>query len=181
MAFCPKCRSEYRAGITHCATCEVALVSEEELPKLMSDAEIIAALAEEELATVFEGPLASLRPVQEKLLEAGIPAALRQGEELKTEMGLFIKLSLVVRKEDLPRLIELLGEEYREDLAREGLLGDAPDQMDHPEDPDHEEGSGNPDGPGEGKALACPACGCTEPLVDGECPDCGLFLGEGEG
>lgn len=23
----------------------------------------------------------------------------------------------------------------------------------------------------------CPACGCTEAPVDGECSDCGLFLG----
>lgn len=176
MAFCPKCRAEYRVGITHCATCEVALVAEEDLPAVMSDAEIIAALADEEVVTVFEGPLAGLRPVHEKLLEAGIPAALREGEELKTEMGLFIKLALVVRKEDLGRVAELLGEEYRESLAREGLLSEALDREGPLEAPEASEDGGE-EGEGGAKALACPACGCTDPLVDGTCPDCGLFLG----
>mgnify|MGYP000396718311 CR=1 FL=1 len=29
--------------------------------------------------------------------------------------------------------------------------------------------------------ITCPACGHTGALVNGECADCGLFLGEPEG
>lgn len=170
MPFCPKCRSEYRADIQRCATCDEALVAEEDLPVHMSDQEIIAAMSEEELVSVFEGPLQALKPVQTRLLEAGIPAALRQGEELKTEMGLFIKLQLVVRKDDLEKVAGLVGEEYRENLRREGLLDVATSEgLEHPQSDASEETDGD---------LACPACGCTDPLVEGECPECGIFLGE---
>lgn len=180
MPVCPKCRAEYRSGITQCAHCEVALVAEGDLPDIMSDEEIIAAMSDEELVTVFEGPLAALRPVHDKLLAAGIPAALREGEELKTEMGLFIKLSLVVRKDDVTRVAELVGEEYRESLAREGLLDDTMDRHLGADRAGGGNGAGDQGEGGEEPAEttpACPACGCTEPLVDGECPECGLFLG----
>lgn len=168
MPFCPECRAEYRAGIAKCAACEVPLVSEDELPELLSDDEIIGALSEDELVPAFEGPLQALRPLQEKLLAAGIPAAMRQGEELTTEHGLFIKLELVVRKSDIDRVAEVLGEENRKALEREGLSVHVV-PLRSPEAEEEDEA-------GE-ESLACPACGCTEPLVEGECPECGLFLG----
>jgi hypothetical protein len=52
----------------------------------------------------------------------------------------------------LPRVAELLRSDWGELLARDGA---APIDL-----------SGD----------ACPACGCTAPLVEGACSDCGLQL-----
>jgi hypothetical protein len=57
----------------------------------------------------------------------------------------------------------LLNTEWLELVAREGTVGEACEI------------------PGEAVAEdgypPCPACGCTEAPKDGECADCGLFLG----
>ena len=39
MAWCPKCKNEYREGITHCPDCDIDLV-EELLPEQEEDFEI---------------------------------------------------------------------------------------------------------------------------------------------
>jgi hypothetical protein len=54
----------------------------------------------------------------------------------------------------------LLKEEWEDELKRSGLT---PVEMKPKE--------GNQGG------VTCPACGTTAPLVNGECSDCGLFLG----
>jgi hypothetical protein len=62
----------------------------------------------------------------------------------------------------VPRIAALLEDEWKKELARNGL-----------------EGAVNPaasDGAAPGE-VACPACGTTAPLVDGACSDCGLTLG----
>ena len=58
----------------------------------------------------------------------------------------------------MPRLAELLRDDWRSTLAREGL---APVAVTVAADAEH---------------LPCPACGTAAPLVDGACSDCGLQL-----
>jgi hypothetical protein len=192
MAFCPRCRAEYRKEITRCPTCDRELVDEQELPPKLTDAQVVAALEEdkEELVTVAEGTLQGLRPVQEQLIETGIPAALRKSEEMMTEAGRFLRLEVLVRQRDAEQAILMvrealqgeLSEEMLEGIARlqavPGAAGDAGEG--EGEDPFDEAEPGKEGEEGEEGALACPACGSTEPLVDGECPECGLFLGSGD-
>ncbi len=170
MPFCPKCRSEYRKDITHCPTCDVDLVGEAELPEQLTDDQVIAAMAEEDLEVVAEGTLQGLKPVQDVLIAEGIPAALRKAEELMTEAGLFLRLELVVRKSDL---------ETAGPVVREALQGELSEEMREGLAHIYGEGDSEEDEAEEGDGPApCPACGCTDPLVNGECPECGLFLGD---
>lgn len=74
--------------------------------------------------------------------------------------------------------------DWLEMVAREGTVGQIMMvQPDEDGDGDGDE-DGDGDGDGDGSAgegsddLPCPACGTAAPLVDGECSDCGLFLGE---
>jgi len=64
-------------------------------------------------------------------------------------------------------------------VVREGTVGQItmvqPDEDDDDDDDDDDDADGDGDGDGE---LPCPACGTAAPLVDGECSDCGLYLGE---
>jgi hypothetical protein len=71
--FCPNCESEYRAGITHCSDCDVALVSElrpeiEHLGNLMP-------LAEERSAELVADLL-------DRLEKAGVPYVIEAGTAL---------------------------------------------------------------------------------------------------
>jgi hypothetical protein len=52
-----------------------------------------------------------------------------------------------------------LRSEWEQELVREGLAPVAAQQ------------------PTRAGAVACPACGTNEPLVNGACSDCGLILG----
>lgn len=177
MAFCPQCRAEYRPEITHCPVCDVDLVDAESLAPEMTDDRVVALLAAAELTVVAEGTLQGLKPVQDALIASGIPAALRKAEEVMSEMGLFLRLELVVRQED---------EEVAGALVREALGGDLSEEMREGMEAlfvggDAAQGGGEGEAEGEEpETLACPACGCTDPLVNGECPECGLYLGEGE-
>jgi hypothetical protein len=71
MAFCPKCRYEYREGFTTCADCGAALVNA--LPETPVETETPSP-AEDELVAVYEAKdelqAATLKQVLE---EAGIP------------------------------------------------------------------------------------------------------------
>jgi hypothetical protein len=71
--FCPNCESEYRAGITHCSDCDVALVDElhpeiEHLGNLMP-------LAEEKSAELVGDLL-------DRLEKAGVPYVIEAGTAL---------------------------------------------------------------------------------------------------
>ena len=67
-----------------------------------------------------------------------------------------------VVRHDLPRIAELLRDDWRDGLAREGL---APVAVTADADAEH---------------VPCPACGTAAPLVEGACSDCGLQLEWGE-
>ncbi|MFH2007040.1 MAG: hypothetical protein ABI333_10685 [bacterium] len=174
MPFCPECRSEYRREITTCPTCRLELVEEADLPEALTDEEIFASMSEEELISVARGGLDGCREIQQMLLENQIPAIIRKVEDVVVEAGHFLALEVLIRAEDSVRKDTLFRQEWAESMRRDGLAsgaltfalaGDA-----EPLEED-EESDGVP---------ACPACGSTEPLEDGECPDCGLFLGDDE-
>jgi hypothetical protein len=178
MPFCPQCRAEYRKEFSHCPTCDLELVQEQELPPKLTDEQVVAAMAEEELASIAEGTLQGLKPVQDQLIESGIPAALRKSDEMMTEAGLFLRLELVVRKSDAEQASSRVRQALQGEVSEEMLDGIAElQQVAAQGEPEEgaEEGAEEAEG-----APACPACGSTEPLVDGECPECGLFLGTEE-
>lgn len=168
MPFCPKCRAEYREGFTRCATCGVDLVdSLEDVPEPITEDNAVEYLRGKELAVLVRGDLDSCREVCNALLQEQVPAIIAPYDENVPSARLAMLLDVLVAEEDVERAVTLLQADWHDMLERDGLqwLG-----VGAPEEEAEE------DGP-----LACPACGSTAPLVDGCCPDCGLYLGDEEG
>ena len=175
MPICPECRSEYRREIMHCPTCDCDLVEAVDLPELLSDDEVLAALSEDELVSVARGPVEWCREVQDKLLAERIPAAIRQVDDEVAAAGHMLILQVIIRSDDGLRATAVFDKELRENLGRDGLEWSG--MLNDPRGDQEGEGADEEASEAEGP-MACPACQSTEKLVDGECPDCGLYLGE---
>jgi hypothetical protein len=119
-----------------------------------------ALLADVELVPAVEGSVAAARELERRLLANEIPVMLATPDACCGSGGCAPKLQVLLREEDVPRLGQLLKDEWLEALAREGL-GDGLMALGTPS---------------SGEALACPACGFAGPLVEGACGDCGLQL-----
>jgi hypothetical protein len=184
MAVCPRCRSEYRAEFTRCASCDVDLVDPATLPPELAEDDVLEALAEEEnLVSVSRGTVEWCKEIQRKLLARQIPAIARRADDVLAAPGQHLVLEVVIREEDSDRAAEVFNQELLEKLERDGLLGElaqlhaARDRAEQPAS----DGAGDvaAEGPAAEEApLACPACGSTKKLKKGKCRKCGLFLGE---
>jgi hypothetical protein len=73
------------------------------------------------------------------------------------------KIQILVAKDDIPRVAQLLSQRWRDLLEREGTV-----DVEAPAAPKGELG--------EDEHPPCPACGTAAPLVAGACSDCGLQL-----
>jgi hypothetical protein len=125
----------------------------------MSELEAVEALHEAELVTVAQGRLGEIKELQDKCLDAGIPAMAARPDQGCNKCG--ASLHLMVRETDVTRVVELMQRAWSELVAREGVAATLP-------------------APGQvavaGDDLPCPACGTVAPLVKGACSDCGLQL-----
>lgn len=111
----------------------------------------------EELLPVVQGALDAVREVAGLCEEAGIESTVGTEECKCGKQGCAPKFRLLVPKDELAKVQQLLQDRMQEALARDGLT------------PIAVEDSGEGDPP-------CPACGTAAPLVDGACSDCGLQL-----
>jgi hypothetical protein len=171
MAYCPECRSEYRAGITECASCGGVKLVDQLPPSTEIREEEIASTQAIGMTGSDDGPLVEIEgqridPTRVFVLE--IAADLKdilQGAKIP---AVIVPLDMIefpdqrprfevrVREADLGRAKELLAKIWREQMEREGVGGaDASD------------------------VETCPACGAHVPLDVEECPDCGLVVGAG--
>jgi len=169
----------------------VDLVAAEELPEMLTDEEVIASMAAEDVTAITRGSIEDCRETQRKLLQQRVPAAIHEAQDIVGEAGHFRILQVVVRNEDIERAVEVLQLDWVEGAQREGLLGDV--RVADAQEPSADAGEGADEGGGgededeggedEGgedekePEPACPACGCTKPLKKGKCRDCGLHLG----
>jgi hypothetical protein len=161
--FCPKCRSEFRAGVKTCANCEVPLVEElGEIDKFASAEGMAELIGERDVEALVVGQYASLREVQRELAKRRIPTVIAGEAEEEVQTAMHNRLFLMVAADDLERARQALDERWKKGLATEGLMLVTP--------------SAEP----EGDAMSCPACGAAVPPDAKECPECELFLGAGE-
>ena len=116
---------------------------------------------EEDLVTVFVGDLNNCRERLHELAEEGVPSIIVAYEEVISSMGPPV-LQLLVRKEDIEDVAEIFAEIWEEVLDTEGIGDVVNDVIDLSAD-----------------TIVCPGCQTEtdEVTEEGECPECGLFLG----
>lgn len=163
MPYCPKCRAEYREGFEVCGSCNVQLVdSMEEIPEPLSDEHVAEMLRDRPVLPVVRGGVEACKEIRDALLMEQIPAVIRTPEDMESFAAVAMVLEVAVLEEDLPRSVAALQADWHDMLSRDGLqfaVGGISEEV------------------GEDEELACPGCGSTKPLENGECPDCGLNLG----
>jgi len=160
---CPKCGDTFRPGFTRCATCKVELVD-----KATYAAGVAAmdapqrALAGKKTVAVVHASLQACREIEGALLDAGIPCILQTDTEDGDVLAPgAMKIGVVVAEDDVPRVTQLMKSRFEALIKREGVGTFRTEAIDV--------------GAAE---VECPACGHKGPLKNGECADCGLFLGE---
>ncbi len=181
MPFCPKCRAEFEEGFEVCGSCNVGLVSNiEDVPEPITPERAVDFLKDKELAAIVRGSVSACKEIVDTLLSIQIPAVIIPAEDVDPRSGVAMVLDVLVAEEDLERAIGLLNDEWKDLLEKDGLqfMNDSEaepteEEMNHGDD----EESGEEYDDDDGEEPACPACGSKEPLKEGECPNCGLYLG----
>lgn len=157
--FCPECRSEFRAEIVFCQSCEVDLVAALESEDLFTSIQKMeATLAEVALVPVVMGNPPELRRLQEGLYRERLPSVLANAGEGAYTPGTAAQLYLMAPEEDLPKIADYITRTNQESLHREGVVEEV----------------------SLGQISSCPACGSDAPTEAAECPECGLMLGVSE-
>jgi len=104
------------------------------------------------------GSLTDMKRMVEACKAEGISAALWAEESCDTSGGCGCgpKIHLIAPEEEIPKVAALMQQRWMQSLHREGTLVE------------------RQAAPGE--EPPCPACGSTQALAQGACPDCGLQL-----
>jgi hypothetical protein len=155
MPFCPVCQSEYRAGFTRCSSCDVDLVDQLEGEIHFSEEEVQQALSGQELVGISRGTMDAVLETRELLAASRLPSLVVQDKEQPSDPNQPKRMILVVRKSDVPKASELLGDMFKKLVSKEGLDANV-----------------------ELKTDICPACGNKLPEDAEECPECGLVVGK---
>ncbi len=160
--FCPRCRSEYRAGFTRCAHCEVDLVPELPPADLYESPEAMARVLEgKDTQPIMVGSHVDLAQVQRFLGRQQILSVLASEADQEVDAPMHQRLYLMVAADDLERARAVIQRQWRDGAISQGLV--------------------SKDGGGPVSDAVCPACGAAVPASASECPDCGLFVGAAEG
>lgn len=139
-----------------------------------AEAELAAA---DELVPCVQAPLLEAKALRDACLERDIPVLLDRGACCGAGgCGCAPKLELLARPGDAVRVLGLLEERWRALALREGTAAHYAMGADEAQEMTTTTTTST-SGPEPGGAeMPCPACGCTEPLAEGACTDCGLQL-----
>ncbi len=160
---CPTCGGRFRAGFVRCGSCKVDLVDEAVVEAaLAARDDPRKALAGRKVVAAIHASLSACREIEAALLEAGIPCVLsadaEEGEPLAAGA---MKIGVMVAEDDLAGVSAVMKARFEALIAKEGVGQFRTDAIDV-----------------TAAEVTCPACGFTGALTNGECADCGLFLGE---
>ena len=160
--YCSVCRSEFREGITRCASCDVALVEKLPFPDPTGDEKAMAeALADRALVSVVVGQVHNIREAQAVLKSAKIPSLVAPEADSEIDPGMHPRLYLLVAQEQVEEARAVFESQWMQGLAGEGV-----------------EFAANPSD--DSDESVCPACGTALTPNVTECGECGLFLGAAE-
>lgn len=157
--YCPQCGDEYRAEITTCAECKIALVPGALMAQAAAGPVYRPIETHEELVAVRHGPLLLIRQLEEYLRSAGLASLVTPGEDGRCATGCRgPEVELKVRATEVEQVLAALDEEHRRSTGL-GL---------------HDESLNGALYEMEVGQAACPACGCLFSADTVLCPDCGL-------
>ncbi|MBI5498368.1 MAG: hypothetical protein HY904_25425 [Deltaproteobacteria bacterium] len=165
MPYCPSCYSEYRRGYSDCASCKVPLVEKLEDALEMGEAEQATYFQDKSVVMVTQGGIATVLEVRDILETGGCPCRIRpvEGSDDMPPVAQLFRLDIV--DTDLDKARAILGNRWKESLAKEGVTAAATEKEAVLAD---------------GSETECPACSTRFTPKDtksAECPECGLFLG----
>jgi len=164
MAVCPSCEAEFRDGFDRCATCDVALVE----PGQLEQEAALHGSPKERLQTaqkafIPQPSLTAARELEGALLGAEIDCYTHV-EEADTDVALgsasSMQYAVVIAQDQIETVKDAMKDRFAAMLESEGFGSLQTDAIDL-----------------ESEEVTCPACSTTAALVNGECAECGLFLG----
>ncbi len=164
LKYCPRCNDEYRAEITTCATCEIELLTgtqmlELEKQKQQKKANRSMELSpDDEMVNIRKGPVIQMKELQILLEREGIPSLAVADEGGCGQGCCGTDLLLQVRMSDVQDVLAILAREHVRSTALE----------------DHDTTYAGAVFNTAAENATCPACGCSFPTTQAECPDCGL-------
>jgi len=160
--YCPRCHDEYRPDIQRCAACGVALqngalvLAQMEAQKHKTTRSLKIE-ADEPLLAVRKGTVAQIKELQTRLMQRGLPSlAIKEGAGGCGCRG--TELVLQVRESDLPEVMAVLEEEYRQSTGLD----------------DHDTRFAGAVYDTQAAEAVCPTCGHRFSTTATVCPGCGL-------
>jgi ferredoxin len=163
LKYCPSCNDEYRAEIVTCAACNVELLTGtqmlelEEQKQQKKDGRSMTLSPDDEMVSIRKGPVMQMKELQVLLERQGIPSlAIKDSSCGKGCCG--NDLILQIRMSDVQEAMAFL----EQDHVRSTALNE--------HDTTHAGAVFNT----AAENATCPACGCSFPTTQAECPDCGL-------
>ena len=160
--FCPKCRGEYREGVTRCAICDVDLIAVVppadpfESPEKMAEV-----LKDKDLEALMVGNVAGLKHAQSDLAKRHIASVIAPEGDEELQPGLHARLFLLVAQTDLEAARQYIEDKWAAGIEKEGVMFHSPVSATN-------------------DATRCPGCGEPVPASVSTCPSCELFLGDSE-
>jgi len=167
MKICPTCREEFFDHVETCGACHVHLISEAEAQALVSSDGLLSKeeMLEAEMVSLVEAGLLQCREIEKALARKKVSCVVYP-VNLEGESSAALgatgdrRYMVIIRVQDLDKAKTALEGQFMEQVAREGQGAFVAEPVNLSEG-----------------VINCPACGETNPLKDGECPVCGLFLG----
>lgn len=168
MKICPSCQEEYLDHIEKCVGCHEALISELDAKNVRPQNALLTKedLLNSDMVPFVEGSLAHCREMEKVLLKSRIscvvyPVSLSSdGNAATLGSASEMKYIVLLRESDVEAAKEALLGKFHDEVAKEGKGSFVRDAIDLTKD-----------------SVTCPACEHTGALADGECQNCGLFLG----
>lgn len=164
MKYCPVCEDEYMPSIVNCGVCGAVLLSGLEMLELHTRehgdmAKRKGALsADDDIATVFKGPMVDVKRVEAKLLSVNIGTLIVAQDSSCGKGCCAPEVELKIRREDGHPALRIIESDFENMTGSSEFISVFEDTGFDPID----------------NESTCPACGCTFSTQNTACPDCGL-------
>ncbi len=164
MNYCPSCGDEYRADITTCAVCDIALVSGvEKLAGMQAAQQAFGRRSmdispEDALVNIRKGSIKDMKALRRLLAAERIPALLAGDADGCAKGCCGPELYLQIKESDTAMAVEVLSREFIRSTALNTYDLSNAQAVFNPLDAE----------------TICPACGGRFSPTVGACPECGL-------